>query len=298
MKKINIAFLALLSPIPALTMSSFAGEHGGRSYFVKGEVTTGYNISKGRIMYDLGGVVGAQGFNYVFAYEPNSAEPGIITAATTDDTLLATGIDQGFYDALGIDSSVIDPDVVNLPFRDLPVTVDGNTADPDKAKARLVPMTSDNYKSTFTFSSPAEPLTVGDWFEARAYSYVRCHANGGSRAVFVFNNMVPNGVYAVWGIFGDDKDGDGLRDFFLPLPFGGAPNVFTADDKGSASFARSLPFCPNTDPDMMTVEVTYHVDGVTYGAVPSISPVVSNGNSYLSTPTQISFNLGGLERAD
>lgn len=298
MKKSNIVLLVLSFTICGLGAPVIAQEAGGSTYYVRGEVTTGYNISKGRIMYDLGGVVGAQGFNYVFAYKPNSNEPGVITSETPEETLLATGIDQGFYDALGIDSGAIDPEVVNLPFRDLPVTVDGNTSDPDKAKARLVPITAENYKSTFTLSSPSEPLTVADWFRARAYSYVRCHPDGSARAVFVFNNMVPNGVYAVWGIFGDDKDGDGLRDFFAPLPFGGAPNVFTADDKGSATFARSLPFCPNTDPDMMTVEVTFHVDGVTYGAVPSISPVVSNGNSYLSTPTQITFNLGGLERAN
>jgi hypothetical protein len=269
-----------------------------KSFFVKGVVTTGFNMRKGKVMYDLGGIVGAQGFNYVFAYEPGSAKPSIITEDTGGDRLVATGIDQRFYDVLGIDSGLIDPKVVNLPFRDLPITIDGNTADPAKAKAQLGPLTSENYKTGFGIASPSDPITIRDWFSARGYSYVRCESSTRARAVFWFENMVPNGVYGIWGIFGADHDGDGQRDFFAPKPFGGAPNVFTADDEGNAHIARTLPFCPNTDPDMMTVEITFHVDGVTYGAVPSISPAVQRGNSYLSTPTQISFNLGNLQPAN
>jgi hypothetical protein len=268
-----------------------------KTYFTKARVTTGYNMSKNKVMYDLGGVVGPQGFHYVFAYEPGKPKPSLITEDTDGDTLLATGIDQAFYDALGIDSSAIDPAVVNLPFRDLPVTVDGNTSDPTKAKARLVPLTEDNYKSAFTMSHPSKPITLRDWYRARGYAIVTCKGSREARVSLRFENMVPNGVYAVWAIIGRDMSGDGLRDFFSPWPFGGAPNVFSADDRGSAQFDRTVPFCPNTDPDMMTIEVTFHVDGVTYGAVPSISPVVSNGNSYLSTPTHVSFNVGGLEPA-
>lgn len=275
-------------------------DHRGRAktFFVKGIVTTGFNMRKGKVMFDLGGIVGAQGFNYVFAYEPNSAQPSIITEATEGSRLVATGIDQRFYDVLGIDSGLIDPAVVNLPFRELPITIDGNTSDPAKAKAQLGPLTSENYKTGFGITSPSNPITVRDWFRARGSSYVRCESSKKSRAVFWFENMVPNGVYAIWGIFGADLNGDGLRDFFAPKPFGGAPNVFTADDEGNAQIARTLPFCPNTDPDMMTVEITFHVDGVTYGAVPSISPAVQRGNSYLSTPTQLTFNLGGLQDAN
>lgn len=274
------------------------GHDEGKTFVVKGKVTTGFNMRKGHVMYDLGGVVGAQGFNYVFAYEPGKSQPSIITADTDERRLVATGIDQNFYNALGIDSGLIDPKVVNLPFRDLPITIDGNTADETKAKAKLGPITGDNYKTGFGWAMPNKPITIADWFAARGVSYVKCESSTKSRAVFTFEKLVPNGVYALWGIFGADLNGDGLRDFFAPKPFGGTPNVFTADDKGNAEISRNLPFCPNTDPDMMTVEITYHVDSVTYGAVPSISPAVIKGNSYLSTPTQISFNLGGLKEAN
>lgn len=268
-----------------------------QSFVVRGRVTTGYNMQKGKVMYDLGGIVGAQGFHYVFAYAPGSSRPGLITEMTPMNTVLATGVDEGFYYAVGIDPNVIDPNAINLPLRDLPITVDGNTADEEKAKAKLAPITSENYKTAFTQAIPSKALTVADWFSARGKAYVRCESSGRARTVLSFENMVPNGVYAVWMIIGEDKNQDGLRDFFSPKPFGGHPNVFTADDRGNATFARDMPFCPSTDPDMMTVEITYHVDGVTYGAVPSISPVVSNGNSYLATPTHMSFNLGGLKEA-
>lgn len=297
---IAVATCVLAAPLQADHRDRDRGRdrHRAKTFFVRGEVTTGYNMRKGKVMYDLGGIVGAQGFNYAFAHQPGASKPSIITEDTPGETLVATGIDQAFYDAIQVDSSLIDPKVVNLPFRSLPITVDGNTSDPAKAQAQLGPITSENYKAGFGISLPAKPITVRDWFSARGYSYVRCESSTRSRAVFWFQNMVPNGVYALWGIFGDDLDGDGQRDFFLPKPFGGAPNVFVADDEGNAQIARNLPFCPNTDPDMMTVEVTFHVDGVTYGAVPSISPAVQRGNSYLSTPTQIAFNLGGLERAN
>ena len=292
-KKFNVLTLSLILSTSIMSANIFADNKKSKIYYVKGEVTTGYNISKGKIMYDLGGVIGEEGFNYVFAYEPTGSEASVITEYTDENRLVATGIDQAFYDAIGVNSSLIDRNVVNLPFRDLPITIDGLTA----ARTKLGNINSENYKNSFTLSAPSEPITIRDWYDAKGWSYIKCFSPKSARAIFRFSNLVPNGVYAVWGIFGDDKDGDGLRDFFAPLPFGGAPNVMTANGRGFASFDRQLPFCPNTDKDMMTVEITYHVDGVTYGAVPSLSPLVSNGNSYLSTPTQITFNIGGLTRA-
>jgi hypothetical protein len=266
---------------------------GGKTYVVEGRVTTGYNMLKGEVMYDLGGIVGAQGFNYVFVYEPGKSQPSIITTSTDENRLVATGIDAAFYAAVGVDPSVIDPHVVNLPFRDLPIVVNGLTG----AKEKLGPITAQNYKSAFTRAMPSKPITIADWFSVRASAHIRCESSTAARAVLTFRSLIPNGVYAVWGIFGQSLAHNGVRDFFSPKPLGGSPNVFTADDRGNAVFARDLPFCPSTDPDMMTVEVTYEVDGVTYGAVPSISPLVSNGNSYLATPTQVSFNVGGLKSA-
>jgi hypothetical protein len=292
-----LAACVLAAPTLADHLDQRDQANKGKTYFVKGRVTTGFNMLKGKVMYDLGGVVGAQGFNYVFAYNPGASQPNIIVESTPGDTLVATGIDQAFYDALGIDSGLIDPAVVNLPFRDLPITIDGNTPDYNKARASLGPITSENYKTGFGIAVPNDPVTVEDWFAARGYATIRCESDMKSTAEFRFEKLIPNGVYGIWGIFGADLSGDGLRDFFAPKPFGGAPNVFTADLEGNAKIVRKLPFCPNTDPDMMTVEITYHVDGVTYGAVPSISPAVVRGNSYLSTPTQISFNIGNLAAA-
>jgi hypothetical protein len=268
-------------------------EHRGQTFMVQGVVTTGYNMRKGHVLYDLGGVVGAQGFNYVFAYQPGMANSAVITDTTPGDTLLATGIDPRFYAAVGIDPSVINPKVVNLPFRQLPVTIDGKTG----AKAALVPITSENYKTAFTLATPNFPITVNDWFKAEGVARIECKSSKESRVELTLEHMVPNGVYAVWVIIGQSLAGNGVRDFFSPKQLGGHPNVFSADSTGHAFFARNLPFCLSTDPDIMTVEITYEVDGITYGAVPSISPAVSNGNSYLGTPTQISFNVGGLKPA-
>lgn len=268
-------------------------EHRGQTFVVHGVVTTGYNMRKGHVLYDLGGIVGAQGFNYVFAYQPGEPNSAIITEDTPGSTLVATGFDPRFYAAVGVDPSLLNPKVINLPFRDLPITVDGLTG----AKATLPPITAENYKTAFTLALPQFQITIDDWFKAEGVARIRCESSEKSRVDFTFNHMVPNGVYAIWMIIGQSLTHNGVRDFFSPKPFGGHPNVFTADDTGHAHFARTIPFCPSTDPDVMTVEVTYEVDGVTYGAIPSISPKISTGNSYLGTPTQISFNVGGLKPA-
>jgi hypothetical protein len=294
---VALAVATCLSSLPLVAQENpqDGDDHDGdgQTFMVHGVVTTGYNMRKGHVLYDLGGIVGAQGFNYVFAYQPGRPEPAIITETTPGSTLVATGIDKNFYQAVGVDPSVIDPKVINLPFRELPITVDGLTA----AKATLPPITSQNYKMAFTQSMPNFPITLDDWFKAEGVARIHCESSTHSRVDITFDHMVPDGVYAVWVIIGQSLAHNGVRDFFSPKPFGGHPNVFTADDMGHAHFARTMPFCPSTDPDVMTVEVTYEVDGVTYGAVPSISPKVSNGNSYLATPTQISFNVGGLKPA-
>jgi hypothetical protein len=294
---VALAVATCLSSLPLLAQDNQQdqadNDGGARTFMVQGVVTTGYNMRKGHVLYDLGGIVGAQGFNYVFAYQPGQSNSAVITESTPGSTLVATGFDPRFYAAVGIDPSVLNPAVINLPFRDLPITVDGKTGE----KASLPPITAQNYKTAFTLAMPQFPITIDDWFKAEGVARIRCESSTMSRVDFTFRNMIPNGVYAIWVIIGQSLAHNGVRDYFSPKPFGGHPNVFTADDTGHAHFARTMPFCPSTDPDVMTVEVTYEVDGVTYGAVPSISPAISNGNSYLGTPTQISFNVGGLKPA-
>jgi len=290
---VALAVATCLATLPLLAQDNLERSAGRRTHFVQGVVTTGYNMRKGHVLYDLGGLVGPQGFNYVFAYEPGKSQPSIITDATPGNTLVATGVDAGFYAAVGIDPSVINPSAINVPFRQLPVTVDGKTG----AKQSLGPITSQNYKTAFTLAMPSAPITIDSWFEAEGTARIRCESSTLSRVDFNFRNMVPNGVYAIWVIIGQSLAHNGVRDFFSPKPLGGSPNVFTADDMGHAHFGRTLPFCLTSDPDVMTVEITYEVDGVTYGAVPSVSPAISDGNSYLATPTQISFNVGGLKPA-
>ena len=297
MKNFNILFVpALIST--CLFSSALLAEHNERQktkhFYVEGRVSTGYNMSKGKPMYDLGGIIGAPAFHYTFAYETNSSEPSHILEDTDENRLVATGIDPRFYVGVGVDPGLINQDVVNLPYRALPFTIDGNTAE----AATLKPISSENYKTDFTYSTPSKPITIKDWYSAKGMSHVTCYSSTKAKAEFKFKDLIPNGVYAVWTIIGEDKDGDGVRDFFSPKAFGGAPNIFSADSKGQAVFERTVPYCPNTDNDTMSVEVTYHVDGATYGAVPSISPAVSSGNSYLSAPVHMAFNLGGLEEAN
>jgi len=289
MKKIHSLLSFVLVSLSLSPASSFSEENyrGSNRFFIEGEVTTGFNVSKSEPMYDLGGVLGGFGFHFVFAYAPGEDQPDLITEQTDENTLLASGVDINFYAPVGVDPSIIDPDAINVPLRDIPVILDGLGT-----RAKLDPISRNNYKSGATLSYPSDALTVADWYKAKGYMKIKCHRNGGSNVVIKMAKLIPNGMYTVWGMFGADNNGDGVRDGFFPLPFGGVPNVFTADERGLGYFKRKLPFCPQEDADMMTVEIAYQADGTAFAAAPAIFPTLNDAFlGIIPQPSQLSFNI-------
>ncbi len=306
MQKIKSTIIPLLAtiyissgPVLANDNESYQGDgHMQESYSITGEVRTGFNSSKGQPVYDLGGFLGGLSWNFVFAHEPNDTESSPITVDTDEDRLLATGVDQFFYSALvGFDTNLLDQTALNVPYRDMPIIVDGLSG----TRSKLEPISIDNFKERRSLSLPVDPISIKDWYSARGVASVKCSSSERARVMFKFSNLIPHGVYSVWGLYGLDSDNDGIRDGLTPpIAFGGVPNVLVADSNGKSTFKRTLPFCPNADQDILTVEVAYHIDGSTLGGTPAMFPT-ENNNTFLANvavPTQLSFNFGGLNKLD
>lgn len=305
MKTSNVIVILLAATLSIFPMSVLAdrGDDHESKYFdykvkrftVEGESRTGFNSFKSQPVYNLGPLLGGLNWSFVFAHEPEAAESSPITVDTDVSRLIATGADQFFYNVLvGIDTSLIDPETLNVPFREFPIIVDGISG----ARSALEPFSAENYNQRRGLSSPDDPISIADWFSARGVAYVKCFSSGRSRVVFKFRNLIPNGIYTVWGLYGTDSDSDGIYDGLTPpIAFGGVPNAFTADRRGYGTFRRNLPICPNAVDDLLSVEVAYHIDGSTLGGTVAMFPTVSGtfvGN--VSVATQLSFNFGGLER--
>jgi len=292
----TIAVVGLFLGVSCVTGVSFAGEKNNKvkKSVIRAEVVTGLNISKGEVLYDLGGDLGGANFDFVFAHEPDMLEASVITQDTDENVLLATGYDPDFANLLGLDVSTVPSDALNVPLRDVPITVDPFAG----TRIKLDPISSDNFNLGPALSSPSTPITLRDWYKAQGLAKVKCIGNTAS-VTMAFKGLVPNGLYTLWGIFGTDANDDGAIDGVAAIPFGGVPNVMTASSRGRSVFERILPFCPDESVDLLLVDVVYHADGAANGGQPALYPSVNlNFPGLASSPAHLTFNMSNLAPAE
>ena len=112
-------------------------------------------------------------------------------------------------------------------------------------------------------------LTVGDWLSAKGSMKFKCNRNESAFYEVTASNMIPGGLYTVWGFYFDQDVGSLMPDF----AFGGtSANVFTADRNGKINGARDLNFCPQkvTISDRyvpVNMFLVYHPDGRVHASV-------------------------------
>jgi hypothetical protein len=223
------------------------------------------------------------------------------------DAVIATTIDPIFANFLGLPATAIDKRLLNLPVRSVPMPVffDGIRSTVPSLKDVPRPAAVD-----LTLSGPSEPITLGQWFRARGDLTIRCDADGSADVFGKFRNLIPNGVYTVWGSWRTTPSFAPIETV-MPIPFGGAPNSVIADHEGNATFVRNFAYCP-MDPindavgsKLLFVALVYHPDGVLYGAAPG--PFIeqiqfrdANGSEFTSAAIpgvliqdQLIFNITG-----
>ena len=249
MKKIMCTCFFLLI-FPHVAMSDGDRHHGARSV-IHGIAVTGINDL-------LGSPIGpGPAFQLLGEYDPDplAEAPLPLTPDTSNDAILATRYPLVLLSFFNIIPGVNDypDDQDNVPLHENPIPVAFSIYN----RAPVAPA------SVATALEPSRrdenPITLGDWLDARGKAYIRCSRNGSRASVsFLFWGLVDNGLYTLWAVPSDGS---------LPNAFGGVPNVFTADRRGSAFVHRTVAYCP-TDGQLLDITAAYHSDGMVYANFP------------------------------
>lgn len=236
---------------------------------VRGIAVTGTNHVLGKpIFHWIDEEFGTFNFPTLFAYNEHGPEPLPLDEFTPDSTVLASGVSPLYLLPRGRE---IKPEWVNVPLRQVPVLTDFRNIDtqPLRGLMEAEPM-------EVSQSEPADPITLGQWMKAGGDVKIEC---SGQRAdvKLRMSNLIPNRIYSVWALMRLPLEfpppGTTLKSTSVALPLGGTPNVFVTDANGDATFERHVKFCPLNSPtsdlpSMLTLEIQYHANHQTYGAIP------------------------------
>lgn len=216
-------------------------------------------------------------------YNPGGALPFTLTDANCrNEIIVATTTDQEFLTAVGIPDS-------NIGLKNLPLRQNFVITGQDGSRSQLLALNQVQGNALPpTKSNPNNPITLGQWLDARGNITIRCPAFGRASIEARFRNLIPNGVYTMWGVWTTQPPGPPI----VPVPLGGVPNALVPDRAGNASFFRELAACPkDVTPDgslMMFITLAYHSDNDLNGANPELGAIPTtiqpaNGPAFIST---------------
>ncbi len=256
---------------------------------ITGVAVTGANRRLGEPVWDLGVPFGLCGFNFVFGFVPGGGNVPIdLDPSTPLDTLVATGFDTNLA-VVPPFAPFPDPTLLNIPFREVPIIVG-----PDGTRAP-VPSVLDVPGFAPSKSLPNAPITLGEWLEAEGKLDIECDDDGTAIVKVKLKNLIENGVYTLWGVFGLDLfPVDGMEDTIVPVALGGVPNVMIADEDGEARIKRTINFCPIDEPRLKTINIAWHSDGSDYGAVPELPLLGLPGGVITHDQVNFAINVAGL----
>lgn len=225
----------------------------------EGRAVTGLNRLLGQPIWELGGGLGTFGFTMLGAQDSGGTVALPLTPASPPNSILATDVDPFILSAFGVPAP--DPSLLNVPLRRVAAYTgfDGTRS----------PLRDQKIAAQLEVSRTANShwITLKQWLAASATARFDCDGRGGASVEIRFRRMVPNGLYTIWGVMSTPGGP-------FPLPLGGVPNVVVTDPRGSARFERKINFCPQNlapgESPMVLVEVIFHSDGSTYGAVPEL----------------------------
>src|SRR5680860_114228 len=266
---------------------SLADAAGARTVHVRGINSTGVNERCDEPLFFMpaplpttlhGAFVGE------FDPTPGAVAALPLTPANCDNnSLLATTTDAEFLAAAGLTDA--DPGIKNIPLREVPIIF------APTGLSGAVPPLGALPPNPFppVKSAPNDPITLGKWLRARGHMTIKCRANGSASVNASFRNLVPNGVYSMWGLWLTTPPG-APGPTLVPLPFGGVPNALVPNRHGRATFQRRLALCPmDSAPDgsqLTIATLAFHSNGSLYGGVPELAA----GNVEFTRPDGTIFN--------
>ncbi len=269
---ISLSLLLLINIILFLLPSiSYANHNTSRQYFIKGDAATGINDLCGLPLFNLAVIEGIPPTIHATIlgeYNPDGETPIPISPSNCDDDIVVvTNTDPNFLARAGLPD--IDIRLKNIPLRDVPVI-----SSPDGRRSTLPSLNSvPGNALPPTKSNPNGVIKLGDWLNAQGWMYLRCNADGTAKVKIRFKNLIPNGLYSLWGLWNATPPG-ASQARLVPVPLGGIPNAMVPDEQGRATFTRQLASCPKDQAEdesiMLFVDLAYHSDGDLSGAFPQI----------------------------
>jgi hypothetical protein len=270
--RINVFLIMLVCIMVVLmTNTAYANHNASRQYFIRGVAATGINDLCGSPLFSLNvseNLLPTFHATVLGEYDPDGEVPIPLSPTNcNDDIIVATSTDLDFLARVGLPD--VDIRLKNIPLRDVPVI-----SSPDGSRS-VIPTLGSVPGNALppTKSNPNDTITLGDWLDARGWMYIRCKADGSAMVKLRFKNLIPNGVYSLWGLWNTTPPG-ALQARIIPVPLGGIPNVMIPDRRGVASFSRELASCPkDVTADgsiMLFVDLAYHSDSNLAGAFPQI----------------------------
>jgi len=145
-----------------------------------------------------------------------------------------------------------------------------------------------------TLGALADDLTLQDWLSADGNMNILCKRGGTTQIRASYRNLIPNGMYSVWGIWITTPPG-ALAPTLAAIPLGGVPNAMVASERGRARFSRQMNFCPfDIAPDgstLLYIATAYHSDNAMYGGVPETVAtevnILDEGGAQFVTPLSL-----------
>ncbi len=233
---------------------SHRGQRSGEKTVIPSQPLTGTFQIYGQPRWDFGAPLGSPGgptAEHLAEYNP-SGPPIPLSPDTPCEAVLATQVD--------FSSPHYDPELVNIPLHEVPVTVDG------AGTTAFLPSIFEAEITSPSRALPNDPLTLGAWLAAKGRAKISCEGEDKAQIRIKFRNLVPHALYTLWAIMALPDGG------VAPRPLGGVPNAFVPDERGSGSFSRTLNFCPtDEDSPLMNIVLALHTDASVFGAVPAMA---------------------------
>lgn len=274
--------------VPAIPGMALEGEKAVTiSASVEGTPVNGWNRIFGSPAVDDLRFVGNLEFAVGGVFHPAGSALAI-DQDTSPDSLLASYAAPDVYLAFfGVPNAETVPNQ-NILFDEYPQIFKH-----DGTSGPLKPLLENDKWWEYSNGAQVKGYTVEKWLAARGKIEFVCSPEEGNYYKLRLRNMVPGGLYTVWGFYFDVDTGQLQQDF----PFGGtSANVFVADRKGRITGARDLNFCPLTVGDderfqLVNLFLVFHPDGRVNAAVGhTVAMPPFNGPGMTATP-QIMFAI-------
>jgi len=257
---------------------------------IQGTAVTGSNDVCGERLWSYPAPFDASplGFSMLAEHNPGARQP---IPFTRDNCLANTPI-ASYFDPILAAIGLPEPDdgLQNVPIRDMFRISDFNGLRTQLPRMGEVP------PNPFpqTLGALSDDLDLHDWLSADGNMSISCRGESGTEIRASYRNLIPDGMYSVWGIWITTPPG-AQAPTIAAIPFGGVPNAMVATERGSGSFTRRMNFCPfDIAPDgstLLYVATAYHSDNAMYAGVPETVntevDIVTEGGASFVTPLSL-----------